>query len=67
MNAILHSPEYQKTRERVAGPALPQFQFRDRRELKIRVLNVGKEELYRNLKNLSRGALGSEPAVQGGL
>ena len=67
MNEILHAPEFQKLESAWRGLHYLVFNSETDATLKIRVMNVGKMELYRNLEALSRRALGPEPAVQEGL
>ena len=67
MNEMLHAPEFQQLESAWRGLNYLVFNSETDATLKIRVLNVGKMELYRNLKTLSRRALGPEPAVQGDL
>jgi type VI secretion system protein ImpC len=50
VNAILHAPEFQKLESAWRGLNYLVFNSETDASLKIRVLNVGKEELYRNLK-----------------
>jgi len=50
MNAILHAPEYQKLESAWRGLHYLIFNSETDATLKIRVLNVGKMELYRNLR-----------------
>ena len=64
MNEILHAPEFQQLESAWRGLNYLVFNSETDATLKIRVLNVGKMELYRNLRTISRRALGSEPAVQ---
>ena len=64
MNEILHAPEFQQLESAWRGLNYLVFNSETDATLKIRVMNVGKMELYRNLQALSRRALGPEPAVQ---
>ena len=50
MNAILHAPEYQKLESAWRGLHYLIYNSETDATLKIRVLNVGKMELYRNLR-----------------
>ena len=49
LNAIMHTPKFTEAGGRLAGLALPGDEQRDRDELKLRMLNVSKRELYRDL------------------
>ena len=51
MNEILHAPEYQKLESAWRGLHYLIYNSETDATLKIRVLNVGKMELYRNLRN----------------
>ena len=64
INEILHAPEFQKIESAWRGLHYLVFNSETDATLKIRVMNVSKNELYRNLQALSRRALGPEPAVQ---
>src|SRR5208282_5693185 len=50
MNAILHAPEFQQLESAWRGLHYLVYNSETDATLKIRVLNVGKSELYRNLK-----------------
>ena len=50
MNEILHAPEFQKLESAWRGLHYLVFNSETDATLKIRVMNVGKTELYRNLK-----------------
>jgi type VI secretion system protein ImpC len=50
MNAVLHAPEFQKIESAWRGLHYLVFNSETDAMLKIRVMNVGKNELYRNLK-----------------
>src|SRR3984957_14736839 len=50
MNEILHAPEFQKVESAWRGLHYLVFNSETDATLKIRVMNVGKSELYRNLK-----------------
>ena len=50
MNEILHAPEFQQLESAWRGLHYLVFNSETDATLKIRVLNVGKTELYRNLK-----------------
>ncbi len=67
MNEILHAPEFQQLESAWRGLNYLVFNSETDATLKIRVLNVGKTELYRQSQALSRRALGPEPALQGRL
>src|SRR3984957_6396178 len=56
MNEILHAPEFQQLESAWRGLNYLVFNSETDATLKIRVLNVGKMELYRNLKNNYPGA-----------
>ncbi len=64
MNEILHAEEFQQIESAWRGLHYLVFNSETDAKLKIRVMNVGKKELYRNLQALSRRALGPEPALQ---
>src|ERR1700722_7685548 len=51
MNEVLHAPEFQHLESAWRGLNYLVFNSETDATLKIRVLNVGKMELYRNLKN----------------
>ena len=51
MNEVLHAPEFQQLESAWRGLAYLVFNSETDATLKIRVLNVGKSELYRHLKN----------------
>ena len=59
MNEVLHAPEFQQLESAWRGLNYLVFNSETDATLKIRVLNVGKMELYRNLKNLSRTRAGT--------
>jgi type VI secretion system protein ImpC len=50
VNEVLHAPEFQKLESAWRGLHYLVFNSETDSELKIRVMNVGKNELYRNLK-----------------
>ena len=50
MNAVLHAPEYQKIESAWRGLNYLVFNSETDAQLKIKVMNVSKGELYRNLK-----------------
>ena len=56
MNEVLHAPEFQQLESAWRGLNYLVFNSETDATLKIRVLNVGKMELYRNLKNNYPGA-----------
>src|ERR1700729_1580708 len=56
MNEVLHAPEFQHLESAWRGLNYLVFNSETDATLKIRVLNVGKMELYRNLKNNYPGA-----------
>ena len=56
MNEVLHAPEFQQVESAWRGLNYLVFNSETDATLKIRVLNVGKMELYRNLKNNYPGA-----------
>ncbi len=56
MNEVLHAPEFQQLESAWRGLNYLVFNSETDATLKIRVLNVGKLELYRNLKNNYPGA-----------
>src|SRR5271170_4173264 len=56
MNEVLHAPEFQQLESAWRGLNYLVFNSETDATLKIRVLNVGKMELYRNLKNNFPGA-----------
>jgi len=51
MNEVLHAPEFQQLESAWRGLSYLVFNSETDATLKIRVLNVGKAELYRHLKN----------------
>ena len=51
MNEVLHAPEFQQLESAWRGLAYLVFNSETDATLKIRILNVGKGELYRHLKN----------------
>ena len=67
MNEILHAPEFQQIESAWRGLKYLVFQSETDAMLKIRVMNVSKNELYRHLRLYPNAALGPEPAVQEGL
>ena len=56
MNEVLHAPEFQQLESAWRGLNYLVFNSETDASLKIRVMNVGKMELYRNLKNNYPGA-----------
>ena len=56
MNEVLHAPEFQQLESAWRGLNYLVFNSETDATLKIRVMNVGKMELYRNLKNNYPGA-----------
>jgi type VI secretion system protein ImpC len=56
MNEILHAPEFQKIESAWRGLAYLIFQSETDAMLKIRVLNVSKNELYRHLRQFPNAA-----------
>ena len=56
MNEVLHAPEFQQVESAWRGLNYLVFNSETDATLKIRVMNVGKMELYRNLKNNYPGA-----------
>src|SRR3984957_249957 len=56
MNEVLHGPEFQQVESAWRGLNYLVFNSETDATLKIRVMNVGKMELYRNLKNNYPGA-----------
>ncbi len=56
MNEVLHAPEFQQLESAWRGLNYLVFNSETDATLKIRVINVGKMELYRNLKNNYPGA-----------
>ena len=56
MNELLHAPEFQQLESAWRGLNYLVFNSETDASLKIRVMNVGKMELYRNLKNNYPGA-----------
>jgi type VI secretion system protein ImpC len=56
MNEVLHAPEFQQLESAWRGLNYLVFNSETDATLKIRILNVGKMELYRNLKNNYPGA-----------
>src|SRR5579862_8439431 len=56
MNEIIHAPEFQQLESAWRGLHYLVFNSETDATLKIRILNVGKSELYRNLKNNFPGA-----------
>src|ERR1700722_11467839 len=56
MNEILHAPEFQQLESAWRGLHYLVYNSETDATLKIRVFNVGKTELYRNLKNNYPGA-----------
>ena len=64
MNEIIHAPEFQQLESAWRGLHYLVFNSETDATLKIRVMNVGKAELYSQPEALSRRALGPEPAVQ---
>ena len=54
MNEILHAPEFQQIESAWRGLNYLVFNSETDAQLKIRVMNVSKNELYRNLRTLSR-------------
>src|SRR5271166_3089640 len=56
MSEVLHAPEFQELESAWRGLNYLVFNSETDATLKIRVLNVGKMELYRNLKNNYPGA-----------
>ena len=56
MNEVLHAPEFQQLESAWRGLHYLVFNSETDATLKIRVMNVGKMELYRNLKNNYPGA-----------
>jgi type VI secretion system protein ImpC len=56
MNEVLHAPEFQQLESAWRGLNYLVFNSETDASLKIRVINVGKMELYRNLKNNYPGA-----------
>ena len=56
MNEVLHAPEFQQLESAWRGLNYLVFNSETDASLKIRVMNVGKTELYRNLKNNYPGA-----------
>jgi type VI secretion system protein ImpC len=56
MNEVLHAPEFKQLESAWRGLNYLVFNSETDATLKIRVLNVGKMELYRNLKNNYPGA-----------
>jgi type VI secretion system protein ImpC len=56
MNEVLHAPEFQQLESAWRGLNYLVFNSETDATLKIRVMNIGKMELYRNLKNNYPGA-----------
>jgi type VI secretion system protein ImpC len=56
MNEILHAPEFQKIESAWRGLAYLIFQSETDSQLKIRVLNISKNEIYRHLRQYANAA-----------
>ena len=67
MNEIIHAPEFQQIESAWRGLNYLVFNSETDANLKIRVMNVSKNELYRNLRLYPDAKLGPEPAVQADL
>ena len=67
VNAIIHAPEFQQVESAWRGLYYLTFNSETDSTLKIRVMNVSKNEILSQSAPLSGRPLGPEPAVQGGL
>lgn len=61
MNAIMHAPEFQQIESAWRGLKYMVFQSETDAMLKIRVMNVGKSELYRHLRQYPNAAWDQSP------
>ncbi len=64
LNEIIHAEEFQKLESAWRGLNYLVFNSETDTTLKIRVMNVGKNELYARIQSLSRRTLGPEPDLQ---